>query len=133
MARVHRHLDLLRKQAEHSNCKVPMAALVLRGNKVVALGNNKKGHRASSLHAEMDALRQLRYQKRGAKGATVFVARFRHDGSFGNAKPCLNCLEHLSSHGVKDVMWTTARGTIEWQFLDQIETDYLPPMHEHPL
>lgn len=127
MARVHRHLDLLRKQAEQSNCRVPMAALVIRGNKVVAVGNNKKGHRASSLHAEMDALRQLRYQKRRAQGATVFVARFRHDGSFGNAKPCANCLEHLRSHGVKDVMWTTVRGTIELQLLEDMDTEYVPP------
>ena len=133
MPRKKDYLRLARRTCEESNCETAMSATIVRGGSVVAVGYNRKGFRAGSLHAEMDALRQLRYQKRGAKGATVFVARFRHDGSFGNAKPCLNCLEHLSSHGVKDVMWTTARGTIEWQFLDQIETDYLPPMHDHPL
>jgi len=119
-------VEKLRDAQEESNCRVPMAAMVVRGGRPIAIGNNKKGYRGCSLHAEVDALRQLRYQKRRGRGCTVIVARFRADGSYGLAKPCANCIEFMKSEGVSDVAWTTARGTIEIQNLQKIETEYVP-------
>jgi pyrimidine deaminase RibD-like protein len=120
-------VERLREVQEESNCRVPMAAMVVRGGRPIAIGNNKKGYRGCSLHAEVDALRQLRYQKRRGRGCTVIVARFRADGSYGLAKPCANCIEFMKSEGVSDVAWTTARGTIEIQSLREIENKYIPP------
>jgi tRNA(Arg) A34 adenosine deaminase TadA len=120
-------VEKLREAQEESNCRVPMAAMVVRGGRPIAIGNNKKGYRGCSLHAEVDALRQLRYQKRRGRGCTVVVARFRADGSYGLAKPCANCIEFMKSEGVNDVAWTTARGTIEIQSLREIENKYIPP------
>jgi pyrimidine deaminase RibD-like protein len=120
-------VERLREVQEESNCRVPMAAMVVRGGRPIAIGNNKKGYRGCSLHAEVDALRQLRYQKRRGRGCTVVVARFRADGSYGLAKPCANCIEFMKSEGVSDVAWTTARGTIEIQSLREIENKYIPP------
>jgi len=120
-------VEKLRDAQEESNCRVPMAAMVVRGGRPIAIGNNKKGYRGCSLHAEVDALRQLRYQKRRGRGCTVVVARFRADGSYGLAKPCANCIEFMKSEGVSDVAWTTTRGTIEIQSLREIENKYIPP------
>jgi len=126
-------VEKLRDAQEESNCRVPMAAMVVRGGRPIAIGNNKKGYRGCSLHAEVDALRQLRYQKRRGRGCTVVVARFRADGSYGLAKPCANCIEFMKSEGVSDVAWTTTRGTIEIQSLREIENKYIPPttLREH--
>jgi len=126
-------VEKLRDAQEESNCRVPMAAMVVRGGRPIAIGNNKKGYRGCSLHAEVDALRQLRYQKRRGRGCTVIVARFRADGSYGLAKPCANCIEFMKSEGVSDVAWTTTRGTIEIQSLREIENKYIPPttLREH--
>ena len=120
MGRIERWLMTLREEQKKSNCRVPMAAIVIRGNKVVAKSSNLKGHRGSSLHAETAALRQLRYQKRGAQGATVFI------GSMGNAKPCANCIEVLRLQGIKYVMWTTIKQEVEMTSIEQLENDYLP-------
>ena len=120
-------VEKLRDVQEESTCRVQMAAMVVRGGKPIAIGNNKKGYRGGSLHAEVDALRQLLYQKRRGRGCTVIVARFRADGSYGLAKPCANCIEFMKSEGVSDVAWTTARGTIEIQSLREIENKYIPP------
>ena len=118
-----------RTVAESSNCNVrkSMAALVIRGGKILAAAPNMKNHRGS-IHAEANALARMTYQKRRPKGATVFVARFRQDGSFGNAKPCANCIEFLKAHRVKDVVWTTAAQTLEFCSLADLENDYLPPL-----
>ena len=102
MGRIQRWLMTLREEQQKSNCHVPMAAIVIRNNKIVAKSSNIKGYRGSSLHAETAALRKLRYQKKGTEGASVFIGRFRHDGSMGNAKPCANCIEVLKLQGIND-------------------------------
>lgn len=133
MGRIERWLATLREEQKKSNCRIPMAALVIRGNKVVAKSSNLKGYRGSSLHAETAALRKLRYQKRGAQGATVFIGRFRHDGSLGNAKPCANCIEVLRLQGIKYVMWTTIKQEVEMTSIEQLENDYVPRAIEFDL
>ena len=122
-----RYVSTARTVAESSNCnpRKSMAALVIRGGKILAAAPNMKNHRGS-IHAEANALARMTYQKRRPKGATVFVARFRQDGSFGNAKPCSNCIQFLKTHRVKDVVWTTANQTLEFCSLSELENDYLP-------
>tara|TARA_R110002012_G_scaffold319529_1_gene540511 strand:- start:8216 stop:8653 length:438 start_codon:yes stop_codon:yes gene_type:complete len=115
-----------RKRAKKSNCHYPMSALVLRNGKIVASGVNKKGFRGTSIHAEIDALRQLRYNKKRAKGSTMFISRHTKAGLYANAKPCANCLEVMKMVGVKQVAWTTKNQTVEIANLEDIKTDYLP-------
>ena len=126
MGRIQRWLMTLREEQQKSNCHVPTAAIVIRNNKIVAKSSNIKGYRGSSLHAETAALRKLRYQKKGTEGASVFIGRFRHDGSMGNAKPCANCIEVLKLQGIKYVMWTTINETVEMAAVDEIANDYVP-------
>lgn len=77
MGRIQRWLITLREEQQKSNCHVPMAAIVIRNNKIVAKSSNIKGYRGSSLHAETAALRKLRYQKKAQKvpvfSSDVFV------------------------------------------------------------
>jgi hypothetical protein len=62
-------------------------------------------------HAEQRLLRKL------DMGSTVYVARLRKDGSFGNAKPCSTCRRMLRSKRVTRAFYTlsdTEYGCIEF-------------------
>jgi len=69
-----------KRNIHNSTCRSPMTAIVVRKGAVVATGVNKRGYRGSSIHAEMDALRQLRWQKNGAEGADLWLFRFGGHG-----------------------------------------------------
>ena len=111
---------------DNSTCRIPMVSVILRGNKQIAWGANKKGFRGTSLHSEIDALRLLRYRKRRAKGATILVIRFTPPGNLGNAKPCANCIETMRLMGIKQVAWTTSQQTVEIASIDTIQNEYIP-------
>ncbi len=123
-----RFIQVARITAESSNCypRKRMAALVIKGGKVMAAAPNKKNHRGS-IHAEANALARMQRQAHKPKGCKVFVARFRHDGSFGNAKPCATCIEFMRSHGIKQVAWTTSNQTIEVMPISIMTNEYTPP------
>ncbi len=118
-------LEKAKEKALESDCRVPMVAFLLRNGTIVAYGVNKKGFRGSSIHAEIDCLRKLRFQKRRGENTTMFIARHRKDGSVGNAKPCANCLEVMRGMGVKKVAWTTSEQDVEMARLSDIENDFL--------
>ena len=118
-------LEASKEKQLESNCRVPMVAFLLRNGKPIAYGVNKKGYRGSSIHAEMDCLKKVRFQKRRAKNTTMFIARFKKDGKTGLAKPCSNCLEVLKNMGIKNVAWTTTKQTVEIARIDDIYTEYL--------
>lgn len=131
IVRLHDFADKAREVVLKSNCRNKMASVVFRSRgKPLAWGVNKKGYRGSSIHAEADALKQVRMQKKRANGANILVCRFRRDGSFGNAKPCINCIEMLNQAGIKKVAWTTANQTIEIARLEDLENDYTTFSHE---
>ena len=123
-----RFISTARVTAESSNCysRKRMAALIIKGGKILAAAPNKKNHRGS-IHAEANAMARMFRQSNKPKGCKVFVARFRKDGSFGNAKPCANCIEFMRSHGIKQVSWTTPNQTIEVMPLYKMTSDYVPP------
>jgi tRNA(Arg) A34 adenosine deaminase TadA len=118
-------LESVKEKQLESNCRIPMVAFLLRNGKPITYGVNKKGYRGSSIHAEMDCLKKVRFQKRRAKNATMFIARFMKNGKTGLAKPCSNCLEILKTMGIKSVAWTTRKQTVEIARIEDIDTDYL--------
>jgi deoxycytidylate deaminase len=118
-------LESVKDKQLESNCRVPMVAFLLRNGKPISYGVNKKGYRGSSIHAEMDCLKKVRFQKRRAKNATMFIARFMKNGKTGLAKPCSNCLEILKTMGIKSVAWTTRKQTVEIARIEDIDTNYL--------
>ena len=73
-------LEQAKEKALESNCRVPMVAFLLRNGKPIAYGVNKKGFRGASIHAEIDCLRKVRFQKRRGKNTTMVLIRYRKDG-----------------------------------------------------
>jgi tRNA(Arg) A34 adenosine deaminase TadA len=123
------NLDVLINQAKEkaleSNCRVPMVCFLMRSAKIVAYGVNKKGFRGASIHAEIDCLRKVRFQKRRGKNTTLIVMRFKRDGNLGKAKPCANCLAIIDGMGIKTIGWTTGRQTLEFGRTQDVENDYV--------
>lgn len=105
MPRKKDYLRLARRTCEESNCETAMSATIVRGGSVVAVGYNRKGFRAGSLHAEMDALRQLRYQKRGPEGTDIHVHRFGANGELRMSKPCRECFVALRDAGISRIFY----------------------------
>jgi pyrimidine deaminase RibD-like protein len=60
-------------------------------------------HSNCSTHAEVHALRQMRYD---AHNCTMFVARALKGGGLGLAKPCVNCQTLIEDAGIKRVVFT---------------------------
>ena len=118
-------LEQAKEKALESTCRVPMVAFLLRNGKPIAYGVNKKGFRGASIHAEIDCLRKIRFQKRRGKNTTMVVIRHLRDGSMANAKPCANCVEVLKNMGVKNVAWTTDKQSFELSRIDNLENDFL--------
>ncbi len=118
-------LEQAKEKALESNCRVPMVAFLLRNGKPIAYGVNKKGFRGASIHAEIDCLRKIRFQKRRGKNTTMVVIRHLRDGTTANAKPCANCVEVLKNMGVKNVAWTTNKQSFELSRIDNLQNDFL--------
>ena len=118
-------LEQAKEKALESTCRVPMVAFLLRNGKPIAYGVNKKGFRGASIHAEIDCLRKIRFQKRRGRNTTMVVIRHLRDGSMANAKPCANCVEVLKNMGVKNVAWTTNKQSFEMSRIDNLENDFL--------
>ena len=74
MGRIERWLATLREEQRKSNCRVPMAALVIRGNKVVAKSSNLKGYR---VHHSM--LKLLPLENYDTKSVVLKVLLFSSD------------------------------------------------------
>ena len=80
---------------------------------LAALGIRSDGTAVSSVNGApaegpmREAHAEYRLSKKLDYGAIVYVARVRiGDGTFGMAKPCLDCQKALRSRGVKKVYYT---------------------------
>jgi pyrimidine deaminase RibD-like protein len=60
------------------------------------------------VHAEVHALRQMKYQ---ADGCVMFIARCLKGGGIGLAKPCANCQTVINDSGIKRVVFTIDNST----------------------
>ena len=110
MSRPHTSVRFARRAASESNCETPMSATIVRGGQVLAVGRNQKGYRGASLHAEIDALRQLRRQKRGPEGTDIHVFRFGANGELRMSKPCRECFVALRASGISRVFYHDSEG-----------------------
>ena len=104
--RINKTEKIAREKVNDSTCNISMAAIVVRGGIPISFGFNKKGYRGGSIHAEVDALNKLRWQKRGAKDSNIYIYRFLADGGYGIAKPCDNCMETIRKFGVKRIFYS---------------------------
>jgi len=104
---------IARDRMTQSTCKTSMAAIIVKGGVPISFGCNKDGYRGRSLHAEANALNQLRWQKNGAEGADIYVYRFLANGNYGIAKPCENCMEQIISSGIRRVYYSDYEGIMK--------------------
>lgn len=82
-------------------------------NKIVAQGwNQPKSHTLSNSynkhrHAEFDAIMKSRENLRNC---SIYVYRETKDGSLGNSRPCIYCLELLRKYGINKMYFTSEHG-----------------------
>lgn len=99
-------------QAGRSQCRFPMGAALVRGNRIIAGASNKKrnspviDYRNSTFHAEIAVLRKAG----SAQGASIYVARIDANARPAMARPCARCQELLDKAGVRRVFYTTSSG-----------------------
>lgn len=115
--KVRRTLQLSKQAPDDQPYKV--GCLIFKKNVQIGEGVNamaKTHPRASEVyeypfpHAELMATHKVD-DKAKLQGSVAYVARYRKDdGQPGMAKPCLKCMEHLRSVGVKRVYFTTEHG-----------------------
>jgi len=99
------------EQAPHAQWRV--GSVLVRGGSVLSTGFNRYRNDPAqvelsgvSYHAEAVVLRRTS----AARGATLYVARVRRNGSLGASKPCARCQAALVAAGVHTVVWTTPYG-----------------------
>jgi deoxycytidylate deaminase len=88
-----------------SNIKHKLAAFIIKGGTIRATGYNKRSF-DGSIHAEIDAIRKMRFQKGGSQGCDLYVYRFHADGGYALAKPCVPCMEKIIEVGIKRVFYS---------------------------
>ena len=97
-----------------SECRNRHGAIITMGGRIMAVGVNSERNNPRigyeidpvdlSTHAEIAALRALNGQ---AKGAKVYIARWRHrSNEIGLSRPCENCYNALVDAGVKEIIYT---------------------------
>lgn len=106
-------LAIAAKVAESNDdyVKWPFGCVVTKGGAVQAVGRNilksdpayLDDHSNCSVHAEVDALRQMSFK---AHGCVMFIARVTKSGRQALAKPCRRCQRVIASAGVKRVVFT---------------------------
>jgi len=116
MSRDSRLMQLALKVAElSSHPRFPMGAIIAHGSRVIAIGTNKykthplqkshhNGGQGISIHAELDAI--LKITSRQLRGGQMYIARLLHDGSPGNARPCVVCRNLLLTSSIYVVCYS---------------------------
>lgn len=98
-----------------------LGAVIVKSGRPLAVGtnrvrndptNNKMPGNVYGIHAEMNALQELRGNDNSysaAKGATIYIARITpgaHDVAL--ARPCDNCYMELRRVGISNIIYTTS-------------------------
>ncbi len=103
---MNRYLMMALGVASTSTCRQKHGAIVVKHGRVIGSSTNKTKNdpkyvdwRHASIHAEIAALKQARFQTR----STIYVARINRLGEPRYSKPCANCQEVLDSYKIKVV------------------------------
>lgn len=117
-------MKLAIEEAEKSNCRYKVGAVVFKNSSILSSGHNAKRANSihpkyqvwpHSLHAEQAALLGLDWHK--LKNASIFVLRLTKAQKLSLAKPCQTCQNLLAFVGIKKVFYTGRSGEI---LLDKI-------------
>ena len=116
------HIETLKKTTQliDSVGNQRLAAALVRGNRVVSFGTNKRkthplqkrfarNHHCIYLHAEIDAIKNALKEIAVEELArcTLIVVRTKKDGSNGLARPCKGCMSAIETFGIRQVIYST--------------------------
>lgn len=109
------YLAVARYFAGKSKARRMHGAVVVKSGRVIGTGFNKdrnnpyyvspehiKTH--CSVHAEVDAIRDAKWN---VKGAVLYVARVNNAGEDRNSKPCTRCQVVIEEAQIKKVIYTS--------------------------
>ena len=107
--------------AAESTHKHKLGAVLTKSGRILAVGYNKVGHKSihgawpNSIHAEVAVISKLLKPKHFHKlqGSRLFITRIRKNGQLALAKPCPQCFSLIKSVGIREVIYTTNKQTIE--------------------
>lgn len=96
---INKYFSLAKEISKHSNYKVRVGAVIVKGNRILSVGHNQVRYKSrglrftkfkSSLHAERDAISKL--DRKILKGSDIYVYREHNvTGSPMLSKPCEQC------------------------------------------
>jgi hypothetical protein len=141
-----RHIELMYRKRfiinseEHSpqclgNSHYHHIACCIKNENILSFGQNHypvntghyKCHRASSIHAEHDAIRKLPFSRKPVK-IDLMVLRFTKNKKLCMSRPCSKCIRYMTEdslrHGyiVKDIWYSTDTGDIIKTNLSKLQT-----------
>ena len=107
-------LSVARYLASKSDSRHKHGAIVVKGGSVIGTGFNKDRNHPDmvspehikthcSVHAEVDAIRDARWN---VKGAVLYVARVNRFGKDRDSKPCDRCNVVIEETQIKKVIYT---------------------------
>jgi len=109
------------KQAEKSDYRIRMGAVIFNKKKIIAVGHNhtnsltrklkpKFQEWPDSIHAEVDAILNA---KTDLRDCDLMVIRINQKKQFRISKPCEHCMALIAHVGIKNVYFSNDDGMIE--------------------
>lgn len=95
-------------------------SFIVERNCILSVGWNKSfkthplakryGHRFSSIHSELDAIKNFPYAPASLIYYKFVNLRIMGDGSVGLSKPCVHCQELLAKFGIEQIYYSDHDG-----------------------
>lgn len=121
-------LNCALKEAEDSDFKVKVGAVIFKGKKIISSGHNGSRHcrihpkyqdYPNSLHAEQDALIGMDWNS--VRGCHLIVIRVNPSGKLAESRPCNKCYELLKYVGIKKIYYSVESGEIKCSSLEDLK------------
>jgi len=95
------------KRSKH--IKSQHGAVLMKGGRVLAFAWNK-----GKVHAEIGVMRQVTPKQ--CKKSIIWTVRVKDD-KLMMGRPCLECLQEMSTAGVKMVWYSLPNGEMDWMYV----------------
>ena len=106
MCRYERLENFARSKVNESTCRMKLVSMIVKGGKILSYDTNKSGYRDKSIHAEVNAINNMKRQKRNCEGADLYVYRFLSNGDYGLARPCGDCMTVIINQRIKRIWYS---------------------------
>ena len=104
-----RFIDVAIKEATKSTMLHKHACVIVNKNKIVACAHNVYlHHTAYSIHAETNAIKQLKkLTQKEIKDCAMYVVRIGPNMTMKYSKPCHKCMQSINALGISKVYYST--------------------------